>query len=153
MGRGQQSAFIYAVIFVDSKVKGELKSILLPYDDRRKVKGGSLDVHPTEKALVVQYEVEATILGETGDEMLGDRKKCQKIIRLKSLNTNTDIAALARKVVEECKLIHPSKLSEVEQLLFYLQNRKKASGKGEHRHQLSPLKHIPQITIVPLHSL
>uniref|UniRef100_A0A673WT42 Kinesin-associated protein 3b n=1 Tax=Salmo trutta TaxID=8032 RepID=A0A673WT42_SALTR len=94
-----------------------------------KVKGGSLDVHPTEKALVVQYEVEATILGETGDEMLGDRKKCQKIIRLKSLNMNTDIAALARKVVEECKLIHPSKLSEVEQLLFYLQNRKKASGK------------------------
>uniref|UniRef100_A0AAZ3SM92 Kinesin-associated protein 3b n=1 Tax=Oncorhynchus tshawytscha TaxID=74940 RepID=A0AAZ3SM92_ONCTS len=77
----------------------------------------------------VQYEVEATILGETGDEMLGDRKKCQKIIRLKSLNTNTDVAALARKVVEECKLIHPSKLSEVEQLLFYLQNRKKASGK------------------------
>uniref|UniRef100_A0A8L0DTM6 Kinesin-associated protein 3b n=1 Tax=Oncorhynchus mykiss TaxID=8022 RepID=A0A8L0DTM6_ONCMY len=96
---------------------------------KRKVKGGSLDVHPTEKALVVQYEVEATILGETGDEMLGDRKKCQKIIRLKSLNTNTDVAALARKVVEECKLIHPSKLSEVEQLLFYLQNRKKASGK------------------------
>uniref|UniRef100_A0A8C7IQ68 Kinesin-associated protein 3b n=1 Tax=Oncorhynchus kisutch TaxID=8019 RepID=A0A8C7IQ68_ONCKI len=94
-----------------------------------KVKGGSLDVHPTEKALIVQYEVEATILGETGDEMLGDRKKCQKIIRLKSLNTNTDVAALARKVVEECKLIHPSKLSEVEQLLFYLQNRKKASGK------------------------
>ncbi|KAM9459512.1 kinesin-associated protein 3-like isoform 1-T1 [Salvelinus alpinus] len=100
---------------------------------KRKVKGGSLDVHPTEKALVVQYEVEATILGETGDEMLGDRKKCQKIIRLKSLNTNTDIAALARKVVEECKLIHPSKLSEVEQLLFYLQNRKKASGKAEKR--------------------
>uniref|UniRef100_A0A4W5LS18 Uncharacterized protein n=1 Tax=Hucho hucho TaxID=62062 RepID=A0A4W5LS18_9TELE len=46
---------------------------------KRKVKGGSLDVHPTEKALVVQYEVEATILGETGDEMLGDRKKCQKM--------------------------------------------------------------------------
>uniref|UniRef100_A0AAZ3RCC5 Kinesin-associated protein 3b n=1 Tax=Oncorhynchus tshawytscha TaxID=74940 RepID=A0AAZ3RCC5_ONCTS len=100
-----------------------------PLSNTMKVKGGSLDVHPTEKALVVQYEVEATILGETGDEMLGDRKKCQKIIRLKSLNTNTDVAALARKVVEECKLIHPSKLSEVEQLLFYLQNRKKASGK------------------------
>uniref|UniRef100_A0A6Q2Z7A0 Kinesin-associated protein 3b n=1 Tax=Esox lucius TaxID=8010 RepID=A0A6Q2Z7A0_ESOLU len=96
---------------------------------KRKVKGGSLDVHPTEKALVVQYEVEATILGEMGDEMLGDRKECQKIIRVKSLNANTDISSLARKVVEECKLIHPSKLSEVEQLLFYLQNRRKTSGK------------------------
>ncbi|KAM4022314.1 LOW QUALITY PROTEIN: kinesin-associated protein 3 [Anomaloglossus baeobatrachus] len=91
---------------------------------KRKVKGGNIDVHPTEKALVVHYEVEATILGEMGDLMLGERKECQKIIRLKSLNANTDISSLARKVVEECKLIHPSKLAEVEQLLYYLQNRR-----------------------------
>lgn len=83
-----------------------------------------MDVHPTEKALVVQYEVEATILGHMGEPMVGNRKESQKIIRLKSLNANTDIASLARKVVEECRLIHPSKLHEVEQLLFYLQNRK-----------------------------
>ncbi|XP_009318988.1 PREDICTED: kinesin-associated protein 3 [Pygoscelis adeliae] len=92
-----------------------------------KVKGGNIDVHPSEKALIVHYEVEATILGELGDPMLGERKECQKIIRLKSLNANTDIASLARKVVEECKLIHPSKLAEVEQLLYYLQNRRDAS--------------------------
>ncbi|XP_063796365.1 kinesin-associated protein 3 isoform X3 [Pseudophryne corroboree] len=91
---------------------------------KRKVKGGNIDVHPSEKALVVHYEVEATILGEMGDPMLGERKECQKIIRLKSLNANTDISSLARKVVEECKLIHPSKLAEVEQLLYYLQNRR-----------------------------
>ncbi|KAM4628521.1 kinesin-associated protein 3a [Polymixia lowei] len=104
---------------------------------KRKVKSASLDVHPTEKALVVQYEVEATILGELGDPMIGERKVCQKIIRLKSLNANTDIASLARKVVEECRLIHPSKLPEVEQLLYYLQNRKKANDKQE-KQQLSP---------------
>nr|KAG5710596.1 hypothetical protein BaRGS_013242 [Batillaria attramentaria] len=46
---------------------------------KRKVKGGSVDVHPTEKALVVNYELEATILGEMGDPMLGERKECQKI--------------------------------------------------------------------------
>uniref|UniRef100_A0A3B4VKD2 Kinesin-associated protein 3a n=1 Tax=Seriola dumerili TaxID=41447 RepID=A0A3B4VKD2_SERDU len=80
---------------------------------KRRVKGCTLDVHPTEKALVVQYEVEATILGELGVPMVGERKECQKIIRLKSLNANTDISSLARKVVEECRLIHPSKLSEV----------------------------------------
>uniref|UniRef100_A0AAR2JX67 Kinesin-associated protein 3 n=1 Tax=Pygocentrus nattereri TaxID=42514 RepID=A0AAR2JX67_PYGNA len=96
----------------------------------RKVKGGSLDVHPTEKALVVHYEVEARILGQTGDAMLGERKSCQKIIRLKSLSPNTDIGSLARKVVEECRLISPSKLPEVEQLLFYLQNRKSPTGTG-----------------------
>ncbi|XP_045543831.1 kinesin-associated protein 3a isoform X1 [Salmo salar] len=99
---------------------------------KRKVKRGSLDVHPTEKALVVQYEVEATILGEMGDPMVGERKECQKIIRLKSLNANTDIATLARRVVEECRLIHPSELPEVEQLLFYLQNRKKPDKQEKH---------------------
>lgn len=57
---------------------------------------------------------------------------CACSIRLKSLNANTDITSLARKVVEECKLIHPSKLNEVEQLLYYLQNRRDSlSGKGK----------------------
>lgn len=91
---------------------------------KRKVKAGSLDVHPIEKALVVNYELEATILGELGDPMLGERKECQKIIRLKSLNQATDISALAKEVLGKCKLIHPSKIAEVEQLLYYLQNRK-----------------------------
>ncbi|TNN74769.1 Kinesin-associated protein 3 [Liparis tanakae] len=91
---------------------------------KRRVKGCSLEVHPTERALVVQYELEATVLGELGNPMVGERKECQKIIRLKSLNAHTDTSSLARKIVEECQLIHSSKLREVEQLLFYLQNRK-----------------------------
>ncbi|KAM4548012.1 kinesin-associated protein 3a [Odontesthes bonariensis] len=104
---------------------------------KRRVKGCTLDVHPTEKALVVQYEVEATILGELGEAMVGERKECQKIIRLKSLNANTDTSSLARKVVEECRLIHPSKLREVEQLLFYLQNRKNSNDNQEKK-RVSP---------------
>ena len=43
------------------------------------MKGGSIDVHPTEKAIVVNYELEATILGELGDPMLGEKKECQKM--------------------------------------------------------------------------
>lgn len=169
----------------------------------RRVKSCTLDVHPTEKALVVHYEVEATILGELGEAMIGERKECQKMwewcvkfriqcllssylsvcylykkvkkwyyqhilvcnyiwimimhyilhlktkcwlfcfnftclhvfapfsIRLKSLNAHTDTSSLARKVVEECRLIHPSKLREVEQLLFYLQKRKDSNGTDE----------------------
>jgi len=50
-------------------------------------------------------------------------------IRLRSLNPSTDVSTLARKVVEECKMIHPSKLAEVEHLLLYLKNRKKPSSK------------------------
>lgn len=52
-------------------------------------------------------------------------------IRLKSLDAHTDTSSLARKVVEGCRLIHPSKLREVEQLLFYLQNRKLSNGTEE----------------------
>lgn len=91
---------------------------------KRKVRSGTLDVHPTEKALVVNYDVEALILGELGDPMLGDRKECQKIIRLKSLNPDTNVSLLAKEVMEKCSLIHESKLREVEQLIFYLQNRR-----------------------------
>ncbi|XP_056149265.1 kinesin-associated protein 3-like isoform X2 [Lampris incognitus] len=100
---------------------------------KRKVKTCGLDVHPTEKALVVQYEVEASILGETGDHMLGERKDGHKIIRVKSLSPSTDVGALARKVVEECKLIPLSCLPQVEQLLYYLQNRKSPSGEVERK--------------------
>uniref|UniRef100_H2YG61 Kinesin-associated protein 3 n=1 Tax=Ciona savignyi TaxID=51511 RepID=H2YG61_CIOSA len=91
---------------------------------KRKVKGGNIDVHPSEKAIIVNYEVEATILGELGEPMLGEKKDCQKVIRVHSLNETTDIAALAQEIVERCKLIHISKLAEVEQLLYYLQTRK-----------------------------
>ncbi|GAB1600302.1 kinesin-associated protein 3-like isoform X1 [Argonauta hians] len=94
---------------------------------KRKVKCGSIDVHPTEKALVVNYELEATILGELGDAMLGERKECQKIIRVKNLNENTDLTALSHEIIDKCKLISPSKLPEIEQLLYYLQNRKESS--------------------------
>lgn len=43
---------------------------------------------------------------------------------MKSLGPSTDIRALAKEVINRCKLIHPTKLLEVEQLLFYLQNRR-----------------------------
>lgn len=51
-------------------------------------------------------------------------------IRVKSLSPSTDVAALAKKVVEECKLIPPSRLPQVEQLLYYLQNRKSSPVEG-----------------------
>ncbi|KAF7222818.1 kinesin-associated protein 3 [Nothobranchius furzeri] len=109
---------------------------------KRKVTAGSLDVHPTEKALVVQYEVEASILGENGGPMLGERKEGQKIIRVKSLSPTTDVAALARKVVEECKLIPASRLPQVEQLLYYLQNRKSSpvEAKGVEKKEKKTVK-------------
>uniref|UniRef100_A0A4W6E8F3 Kinesin-associated protein 3b n=1 Tax=Lates calcarifer TaxID=8187 RepID=A0A4W6E8F3_LATCA len=110
---------------------------------QRKVTAGSLDVHPTEKALVVHYEVEASILGEGGGHMLGERKEGQKIIRVKSLSPSTDVGALAKKVVEECKLIPPSRLPQVEQLLYYLQNRKSSPVEGKEKRTVKPRELTP----------
>ncbi|XP_026469279.1 kinesin-associated protein 3-like [Ctenocephalides felis] len=90
---------------------------------KRKVKSGAIDVHPTESALIVNYEVEATLLGELGDPVLGERKGCQKIIRLKNLSAKTDCAALAQEVIEKCNLIHMTKLKDVEHLICYLKHR------------------------------
>lgn len=36
-------------------------------------------MHPIEKALIVHYEVEATILGEFGNPMVGERKESQRM--------------------------------------------------------------------------
>ena len=70
-----------------SAVGGRLLQFLLAlisFTDRvltsfRRVKGGSIDAHPTEKAIVVNYELEAVILGPLGEPMLGERKECQKV--------------------------------------------------------------------------
>lgn len=109
---------------------------------QRRVRPGSIDVHPTEKALIVTYELEATVVGELGDTMLEETKECQKIIRVKSLNESSDIAALAQEIIEKFPIIPPIKVREVEQLLYYLQKRKEISkdskkadqdGKGHSR--------------------
>ncbi|CAA9993763.1 unnamed protein product [Nesidiocoris tenuis] len=91
---------------------------------------GSIDVHPTEPALILNYEVEATILSESENPVLSDKKLCQKIIRLKALNKNSDCALLAREVVSKCSLIHPSKIGDVEHLIYFLQSRKENAFAG-----------------------
>jgi hypothetical protein len=40
----------------------------------RRWKGGSIEPHPTEKALIVNYKLEAAVFGEPGDPMLEDKK-------------------------------------------------------------------------------
>uniref|UniRef100_A0A672I0P0 Kinesin associated protein 3 n=1 Tax=Salarias fasciatus TaxID=181472 RepID=A0A672I0P0_SALFA len=96
---------------------------------KRRVTVNDLDVHPTEKALVVRYEVEASILA--GGQMLSKRKEGQQLIRVKNFSPRTDVGALAKKVLEECKLIPPSRLPELEQLLCCLQKRKRSPAEGK----------------------
>ncbi|XP_032594240.1 kinesin-associated protein 3 [Drosophila grimshawi] len=91
---------------------------------KKRWKGGCIEPHPTDKALIVNYQLEATVFGEPNNPMIEEKKNCQKIIRLRSLTAKTDPAALAREVVDKCELIHKSQLNDVEQIIFYLKNRK-----------------------------
>ncbi|XP_020716835.1 kinesin-associated protein 3 isoform X2 [Ceratitis capitata] len=96
---------------------------------KKRWKGGTIEPHPTDKALIVNYQLEATVFGEqSSNPMIEEKKNCQKIIRLRSLNAKTDPATLAREVVDKCDLIHKSQLADVEQIIFYLKNRKDNAG-------------------------
>lgn len=44
------------------------------------------------------------------------------------LNSRTDCGALAKEVLLHCDLIHPSRLLEVEQTIYYLKKRKSTQG-------------------------
>lgn len=90
----------------------------------RRWKASSVEPHQTEKALIVNYKLEAAVFAEPDNPMLEEKKDCQRIIRLKSLNSKTDCLALAKEVVEKCDLIHASQLQEIEQIIYYLKNRK-----------------------------
>lgn len=45
----------------------------------RRLKGGTIEPHPTENALIFNYKVEATVFGEPGDPMLEESKVCSRI--------------------------------------------------------------------------
>lgn len=77
-------------------------------------------MHPTEHAIVVNYEVEAIILGDGGEPMIGEQKRCQKNINVKSLTESTNIPALAENIIERCRV-------SVDSLLLHLPNARPQS--------------------------
>jgi len=102
-----------------------------PYVVKRKVTTGDIDVHPNECAIIVNYTVQAWIMNDNEYPILGEKKQMQKIIKIKSLTANSDISELAKELVDKCKLIHPSRIHDVEQQLFYLQKRKMSMSGGD----------------------
>lgn len=40
----------------------------------RRLKGGTLEPHPTENAIILNYTVEATVFGDPGDKMVEESK-------------------------------------------------------------------------------
>ncbi|CAI8055975.1 Kinesin-associated protein 3 [Geodia barretti] len=89
-----------------------------------------LDIHPSRKAIVVHYALEAVATNEFGEPVVADSKDCAKIINIKGLSRTTNVPNLAKHIVESCNLIDPAKLPVVEQLLLYLQARR-STKEGE----------------------
>lgn len=56
--------------------------------------------------------------------IVGSLQNLKKIIELPGLNSRTDCNMLAKEVLMQCDLIHPSRLVEVEQTIYYLKKRK-----------------------------
>nr|CAH7719887.1 unnamed protein product [Callosobruchus chinensis] len=79
---------------------------------RTERKPGSIDVHPNIDAIVLSYEID----------------NLKKNIELPMINSRTDCHALAKEVVNQCDLIHHSRLAEVEQIIYYIKKRKLQSG-------------------------
>ena len=75
---------------------------------RRKVKAGLLEADHDQCAIVVHYEVEATVLGELGEPIVAERQENTKVIKLNTLSENTNIPRLAEQILDKCKLIHVS---------------------------------------------
>ena len=75
------------------------------------------------------------MLGELGEPIVAERQQNQKRIKLKTLNDNSNLTRLAEEIVDKCKLIHESKLPQVERLLKELQEgqakaARQAGGRG-----------------------
>ncbi|XP_031627665.1 kinesin-associated protein 3 isoform X1 [Contarinia nasturtii] len=108
------------------------RSIAMQSEDakyiKKRLKGGSIEPHPSENAIIINYTLEATVFNEPGDAMLEKSKNCQRILRLPTLNSRCDPTALAKEIVEKCDIIHKSQLAEVQQIIYYLKKRSESDG-------------------------
>lgn len=80
---------------------------------------------------MVNYEVQEIQTQPDGTQQLLNREQTNKKITVKSLNESSNVAQLAQEIVDKCKLIHPSKVGQVEELLQKLLKRSyKGNGKS-----------------------
>lgn len=68
---GHEHIYIYTMNIANTTLRKCPAVFVLTH---RKIRSRAIDVHPTEQALVVNYELEALILGDLGDPLLGDKK-------------------------------------------------------------------------------
>lgn len=90
---------------------------------KKKIRPGSIQLHPEEQALVVNYEAQEILLLPDGGQQLQSSKPSTKKISVKTLSSKSNIPLLASEIIDKCKLIHSSKLGQVQDLLQELLDR------------------------------
>uniref|UniRef100_A0A0N5AKS1 Kinesin-associated protein 3 n=1 Tax=Syphacia muris TaxID=451379 RepID=A0A0N5AKS1_9BILA len=111
----------------------------------RKIKTVKLDAHNKDTAIIVRYEVdEAT----NAEEFRHDKNRwCQKTVKLKNFNDNSDISSIAQYVINCCPFLKDGQLSEVEQILYYLQKRQKLFNADRSSENESPCSTVPSSSV------
>mmetsp|Transcript_8017 Transcript_8017/g.22989 ORF Transcript_8017/g.22989 Transcript_8017/m.22989 type:complete len:794 (-) Transcript_8017:446-2827(-) len=84
---------------------------------KKKIKPGLIESSLEEMAIIVNYDVEEIETFESGETKSRGKERAKKKIKVKALHEGTDVAALAQEIVEKCKLIHSSKVGQVESML------------------------------------
>ena len=103
---------------------------------KRKVRPGTIELDYDTTSLLINYEVEATVLGDDGEKMRTETASKVKRIKLK-LNQYTNVKGLAEDVVAKAKLIHHSKLQRVENLIYELQQHWLSTSSSSHGDTMS----------------
>ncbi|GBG31044.1 Kinesin-associated protein 3 [Hondaea fermentalgiana] len=83
---------------------------------KRKVKSGHVTADYDNRDLILTYEVEATVVGDTGKAMQTERKTHRMPMKVK-LDAHTDVRLYARQLVAQSDLIPNNKVQHVENLL------------------------------------
>lgn len=92
---------------------------------QRKIAFKSLEIHPTEQSLIINCEVEASLVSDNfADSFLERTRDIQKVVRLKSLEETSDIDAIVSQVISKSKgLLSELQRDEIRQSILYLKNR------------------------------
>merc|ERR1712129_371225 len=90
---------------------------------KKKVKPGLIELHPTESMIIVNYEMQFVNVDANGNQTVTEKQYSHKKIKIKSFNAKSNIHKIAKGVIEHCKYIHATKENKIICLLQQLRER------------------------------
>jgi len=105
---------------------------------KKKIRFGHIDPEPESFALTVNYTTETYVTDEMGNPISSESQPGQKTIRLPRGLSGHDIPGLAQEVVDKCKYISASRVSEVERILQALMEYEAGMSTMHHGSQPPP---------------